>query len=435
MTEQEIKNLAKAVFDEGTKTLSAKMDKHAASADEKLSQMDGKLKQLEEKSARLEDLETKVSKLEAAPAVGIQLVKADFGHFMGADINKAAALLTDKGLFKGDSEESRQKAALAAKWAVAAVKSMAYKNPALYADFCKANNLEGTDANGGYLVPEVLEAELIKAARENSFALQECTVFPQNASKVTFPAEDGLVAAGFVSEGAAATPSNPTFKQVALELKKAVCLTEGVSGELLEDSVVSFVGILLDQMNYAVSQLLDKTVLNGISGDSNNFMGILNPSTGIEAISLAQGKAFADISYDDLSDMITLIPGMDRAVAKFCMSRYGLGLVRRIKSTDGVPVFASAVSGEPATLLGQRYFTSENAPGVADKATAEKIVLALGNWKKYYIGMKPGSMALESDPYSSFDKDLIRYRLKMRVSGNPVRKSAFAVLKTGQASA
>ena len=136
MTEQEIKNLAKAVFEEGTKTLSEKMDKHAASADEKLSHMDGKLKQLEEKSARLEDLETKVSKLEAAPAGGIQLVKADFGQFMGADINKAAALLVDKGLFKGDSEEIRQKAALSAKWAVAAVKSMAYKNPALYADFC-----------------------------------------------------------------------------------------------------------------------------------------------------------------------------------------------------------------------------------------------------------------------------------------------------------
>lgn len=435
MTENEIKNLAKAVFDEGTKSVKKQMDDHDADAQAKINEVSGKLAALQEKAAKVDELAEKVSALEAAPAESVYPVKADLGKFMGADINEAAELLREKGLFQSAGEEGRAQAGLMAKWAVAAVKSMAARNPALYADFCKAANVEGTDANGGYLVPKVLAAELIKAARENSFALRECTVFTQNAAEVNFPAEDALVSAAFVSEGSAATASDPTFKQVPVKAKKAMALTTGVSGELLQDSVVSFIGILVDQMTYAISQLVDKTVLNGISGDSSNFMGILNASTTVQAVTMAKGKTFADLSYDDLSDLITLLPGADRAQAKFALSRYGLGLVRKIKSTDGVPVFASAVSGEPATLLGVPYFTTENAPGAADAATADKIVLALGNWKKYYIGIMPGAMALEADPYSSFDKDLVRYRMKLRVGGNPVSKSAFAVLKTGGAGA
>lgn len=78
----------------------------------------------------------------------------------------------------------------------------------------------------------------------------------------------------------------------------------------------------------------------------------------------------------------------------------------------------------------------EGAKSAEDKtaATAAKNVLAFGDWKKYYIGLMPGSLAIEADPYSNFDKDTIRYRMKMRIGGNPVRKSAFAVLKTGAAS-
>ena len=46
----------------------------------------------------------------------------------------------------------------------------------------------------------------------------------------------------------------------------------------------------------------------------------------------------------------------------------------------------------------------------------------------------PNTLAIEADPYSNFDKDTIRYRMKMRVGGNPVRTSAFAVLKSGEAA-
>ena len=113
--------------------------------------------------------------------------------------------------------------------------------------------------------------ELIKAVRNDSFAMRECNVFPMSAPEVSFPAEDGLATASFTGENTAATKSNPTFKNVVIKALKAVSLTDGVSSELLQDSVVSFVGILVDQMTYAIAQLIDNVVLNGISGDTANF--------------------------------------------------------------------------------------------------------------------------------------------------------------------
>lgn len=402
------------------------MGKSAAAVDSLQKDVNGKLDALTEK----------VSKLEAAPVSrgGVE-TKADFGTHLGANVNEVVATLREKGFFQNKEksmEENRADAALFSKWAVSLFKSFSARNPSIYSDFCKAANVEGTDANGGYLVPSVIVPELIKAVRNDSFALRECTTFTISAPEVSFPAEDGLATAAFVGENTAATAGNPTFKNVVIKALKAVSLTDGVSGELLQDSVVSFVGILVDQMTYAISQLIDNAVLNGISGDTANFKGILNASTSVQAVTLAAGKGLKDVDYDSVADLVGLLKPGDMARAKFCLSSYALTALRKVKSTDGVPLFANAVAGDPATFLGKPYFLSEFAPGVTDAATASKNVIAFGDWKKYYIGLMPNTLAIEADPYSNFDKDTIRYRMKMRVGGNPVRTSAFAVLKTGE---
>lgn len=427
MTEQEIKDLAKAVFDNGTKDLSAQAEKSAAAVETLKKDVNGKLDALTEK----------VSRLEAAPVGNPLQTKADFGTHLGANVNEIVSVLREKGYFQNQEksvEENRANAALFTKWGISLFKSISTHNPAIYSDFCKAANVGGTDANGGYLVPSVIVPELIKAVRNDSFAMRECNVFPMSAPEVSFPAEDGLATASFTGENTAATKSNPTFKNVVIKALKAVSLTDGVSSELLQDSVVSFVGILVDQMTYAIAQLIDNVVLNGISGDTANFKGILNASTGVQAVALAKGKALKDVDYDSVADLVGLLKPGDLARAKFCLSSYALTVLRKVKSTDGVPLFANAVAGDPATFLGKPYFLSEFAPGATDASTAAKNVIAFGDWKEYYIGLMPNTLAIEADPYSNFDKDTIRYRMKMRVGGNPVRTSAFAVLKSGEAA-
>lgn len=73
MTEQEIKDLAKAVFDNGTKDLSAQAEKSAAAVETLKKDVNGKLDALTEK----------VSRLEAAPVGNPLQTKADFGTHLG----------------------------------------------------------------------------------------------------------------------------------------------------------------------------------------------------------------------------------------------------------------------------------------------------------------------------------------------------------------
>jgi HK97 family phage major capsid protein len=427
MTPEEIKAAAKAALEEGTKDIAQK----AANAEKSAADVALKLEAQEKANKELSE---KVAKLEAAPVGGVAVTKSDFGDFLGTKINPIVSALRLKGFFRNaekSDEENREKAANYVKWTLALFKSFSSRNPAIYTDYCKDANIEGTDAQGGYLVPPEIAAELILAVREESFALRECTVFPMSSNETDFPAEDALVSAAFVDEAAAASASNPTFKQIQIKAKKAMALTAGISFELLQDSIISFVNILTDQMTYALAQLIDNSVINGISGNTADFKGLLVPSTAIQAITLAAGKYYQDLGYDNLSDAITLLPNGARARAKFAFSRYAIGLIRKIKDTTGQPIFANAISGEPNTVLGMPYLLTESVPGAADAATASKIFTVLGNFKDYYIGMRDDTMALELDPYTQFDKAMIRTRMIMRVGGNPIRTSSFAVIKAG----
>ncbi|MBQ6409771.1 phage major capsid protein [Candidatus Saccharibacteria bacterium] len=428
MTPEEIKNLAKAVFEEGAKGIEKKVAEKGAANAEQLKAANDKIAQLTEK----------VSKLESAPVGGVCVTKHNFGTFHDVNVNEVVEHVRSKGMFCDKSiaeEENRENAALFAKWAIALHKSLTSHDMTAYREFCKAANVEGTDANGGYLVPSVLMPEIIKAIRNDSFALRECTVLTMSAPEIKFPAENALVSAAFVDENSAATASNPTFSQVSIKAKKAVALTDGVSSELLQDSVVAFVGILVDQMNYALSQLIDDTVLNGISGNTTDFQGLLVGATAIQNVQLAQTKVMTDIGYDNIADLVGKLAPSDAVRAKFCLSNYELTILRKVKASgSGLPLFADAVKGDAPTILGKPYFISEKMPGSSDASTAAKNVLVFGDWKQYYLGIMPGSLAIEADPYTNFNKDTVRFRMKLRVGGNPVRKSAFAVLKTGAAA-
>ncbi len=421
MTEEELKAMAEQVNKEAALSIKKQVEEAAAPLKAEIETLKSEKKTLEDKVQKIADL-----------PLGVKTITADFGKYMGCNINEAVEGIRAKGLFKHEiTEKGRDNAALCAKFLIAVSKSMITKDNSYYHQFCKDANLEATGAAGGYLVPEVLQAEFIRSARETSFALQKCTVFNMADKKVLFPSEDALPVAYWVDEAGPITQSNPTYGQIAIEAKKAACLTAGVSSELLQDAIVSYVSILAEQMIYSLTQLVDDAVLNGISGNSTDFKGLLVAATAVQGVTLDAGKYMKDVAYDNLVDVVSLLNNEDRAKAEFCFSRYAKGLITKLKDDIGNPIWASAVQGEPATILGQKYFTSEKAPGVSDASTASKIFGVLGDFSKYYIGIRQGSMMIEADPYTNFATDLIRHRMTLRIGGNPVRKSAFAVLKAG----
>ena len=99
---------------------------------------------------------------------------------------------------------------------------------------------EGTDANGGYLVPIEFEHTLVQALNENNIMRTiGCKVITtQNERKI--PVANGHTQAAWTAENGAYTESNPTFAQTSIDAFKLTDLIK-VSDELLSDSFAALI--------------------------------------------------------------------------------------------------------------------------------------------------------------------------------------------------
>jgi HK97 family phage major capsid protein len=122
---------------------------------------------------------------------------------------------------------------------------------------------EGTGSAGGYLVPEQYASEILRIDLENSVIRQAgARVIPVTSNIIKFPAFNmasnasgslfGGASAYWGTENATLTESQPTFKQVKLELNKLYAYTEDPN-ELESDSIVSMGGLLTQMFGEALA--------------------------------------------------------------------------------------------------------------------------------------------------------------------------------------
>ncbi|HVI73181.1 MAG TPA: phage major capsid protein, partial [Pyrinomonadaceae bacterium] len=108
-------------------------------------------------------------------------------------------------------------------------------------------------SDGGFLIPEILRAELLRVALERAIVRSRARVIPMDSLTVPFPTVDstsnvssvfGGVVGYWTEEGATLTESQPRFGRVELRANKLVLYTE-VPNELIRDarpSLEAFIG-------------------------------------------------------------------------------------------------------------------------------------------------------------------------------------------------
>jgi HK97 family phage major capsid protein len=280
---------------------------------------------------------------------------------------------------------------------------------------------EGTDAVGGYLVPVEYEFDLVKLARDASFALQKCTVIPMSSSSLKLPSELTLPSVTWPGEAGQGSATNPTFGQVTLTAKKVMALTDYLSRELLSDSGVDIVSLLTEQIMYAIGLELDNQVLNGTG---NPVSGVLTAAAGYSVVMATGSTSFSAVSANTVRDMIRKLSAADAAEAEFIYSKDIQYYIDTLKDTNGRYLYREPSGDRPAALWNRGIFESAKAP--AESASAASTAFAvLGVWKKFYLGQRSGEMALSLDPYTKFDYDQVRFRLTQRWALAVARSTAF----------
>jgi HK97 family phage major capsid protein len=283
---------------------------------------------------------------------------------------------------------------------------------------------EGTDADGGYLVPAEWDSRLIDTLTENNIMRSlGTTITTAGEHKINIAATKP--AAAWIEEGGALQFSDATFSQIILDAHKlhvAIKVTE----ELLYDSAFNLENYITDQFGKALANAEEDAFLNG--DGSGKPTGLFSETKGGEiGLTLAATK----IASDDVISLIYKLKRPYRQNASFIMNDQTLSEIRKLKDNNGAYLWQpSYQAGEPDRLCGYTIHTSAYAPTLE----AGKPVMAFGDFSYYNIGDR-GTRSLQQLRELFAGIGMIGYVAKERVDGVLVLPEAVQIMKAGGTAA
>lgn len=287
---------------------------------------------------------------------------------------------------------------------------------ALRSKFQRVDNelIEGTDASGGYLVPEEYDHRLIDVLHEeNVLRPLATTITTSGEHKINITATKP--AAAWIDEGAALTFEDATFAQMILDAHKLHVAVK-VSEELLYDNAFNLEHYLITEFGKALG---DKEEEAFLLGD-----GVHKP-TGLLAAASALETEEAKIKADELISLVYALKRPYRKNAAFIANDQTLAAIRKLKDANGVYLWQPSYQmGEPDRIFGYPVYTTPYMSIVE----AGKIVLAFGDYSYYNIGDR-GVRSMQVLKELFAEHGMVGFVMKERVDGKLVQKEAVQVLK------
>ncbi|MGF0104861.1 phage major capsid protein [Ligilactobacillus ruminis] len=240
----------------------------------------------------------------------------------------------------------------------------------------------GSDPDGGYLVPNEFEKQLIQKLQEANIMRSISHVIQTNNGEHKIPVVASEGTAAWLDEEAAYTESNTQFSQVSLSAHKLGTLIK-VSEELLNDSAFDLMSYLSGEFGRRLGNAEEKAFLTGTG--TNQPTGILNDTNGASAGSTA---AKADVlTFDDLIDLFYSLKTPYRQNAVFLMSDDTVKNIRKLKDKNDQYIWQpSTQAGQPDRILNRPVYTSPYMPTLA--ASAKPILF--GDFNYYWIADRQG---------------------------------------------
>lgn len=172
---------------------------------------------------------------------------------------------------------------------------------------------EGSNAAGGFLVPEEISLDIIDLRDTYGSARRLLRSVPMGRDTMTIPRRASGLRAYPVGEAAAATESTMGWNQVRLTASKWAVLAL-MSSELDEDAAVNIGDIFLGEIAYALALAEDESMIigdgtgtyHGITGFNKIFENNLTFSG---AVAAASGhNTFPEIDQADLNKLMGTLP-------------------------------------------------------------------------------------------------------------------------------
>ena len=278
---------------------------------------------------------------------------------------------------------------------------------------------EGTDSEGGYLVPDEYERTLVEALEEENVFRQLAKVIRTSSGDRKIPVVATKGTASWIDEEGAYTESDDSFGQVSIGAYKVGTMIK-VSEELLNDSVFDLESYIAKEFARRIGAKEEEAFFTG--DGSGKPLGILAATGGAETgVTAASSTA---VTADELMDLFYSLKSPYRKKAVWVLNDSTIKAVRKLKDSTGQYLWQpSLVAGTPDTLIGRPVKTSAYMPVIAAGAKT----IAFGDFSYYWIADRQGrSFKRLNELYAANGQ--VGFLGSQRVDGKLVLSEAVKVL-------
>lgn len=278
---------------------------------------------------------------------------------------------------------------------------------------------EGTDSEGGYLVPDEYERTLVEALEEENVFRQLANVIRTSSGDRKIPVVATKGTASWIDEEGAYTESDDSFGQVSIGAYKVGTMIK-VSEELLNDSVFDLESYIAKEFARRIGAKEEEAFFTG--DGSGKPLGVLAATGGAETgVTAASSTA---VTADELMDLFYSLKSPYRKKAVWVLNDSTIKAVRKLKDSTGQYLWQpSLVAGTPDTLLGRPVKTSAYMPVIAAGAKT----IAFGDFSYYWIADRQGrSFKRLNELYAANGQ--VGFLGSQRVDGKLVLSEAVKVL-------
>ncbi len=294
----------------------------------------------------------------------------------------------------------------------------------------------GSDADGGYAVPEELDRTILDLLQDEVVMRQEATVISLGGSDYKKLVNLGGTSSGWVGE-TDARPATDTSKLGQITpFMGEIYGNPQATQQMLDDAFFN----VEDWINSELAiEFSEKEEVAFTSGDGTKKpKGFLSYPSALDkdatrpfgTLQHVLSGVAAGVTADAVLNLIYTLRKVHRTGARFMMNNNSLFAIRLLKDSEGNYLWRPGLElDQPSSLAGYGIAENEQMPDIAADAKA----IAFGNFKRGYTIVDRMGTRILRDPYTS--KPFVGFYTTKRTGGMLSDSQAIKLLQIGVAAA
>lgn len=298
---------------------------------------------------------------------------------------------------------------------------------------CTKSLSVGSEADGGFLIPQVISEHLNQDLEIISPFRRLANVISISSSAVDVLLDKGNAEAGWAAETAdRAETETPKLSKKRIPVHELFARPRATQ-KLLDDAEINTESWLANKIAHRMSQLENEAFISGDGNDKPkgflSYQTALKDDLGenqIEHFMTGKNGAFGDDSpVDILVEAMSALPAKYLKEASWVVSKSAHAALRKLKDADGLSLWQPALTeGARETLMGYPVVIVDGMPELVSGNASKSIVF--GNFREaYQIVDRAGTYVLR-DPYSA--KPYVEFYTVKRVGGDVINFEALKVI-------